>query len=75
MKMKTSRRANPTRFYRITAAVIRGLITATELTLFVLPTLYLGFGRKQAQLAPDIPSLGGHIPHEAIFLITQTISR
>lgn len=40
----------------------RRLILATVLTLFVLPTLYARFGRKETQPAPYIPASRGQIP-------------
>ena len=46
----------------LATVVIGGLITATVLTLFALPTLYARFGRKETQPAPYIPALRGRIP-------------
>jgi CzcA family heavy metal efflux pump len=48
----------------LAVAIIGGLITSTLLTLFVLPSLYLRFGRGKADLASGSPEPSGDAPAE-----------
>ena len=48
----------------LATVVIGGLITATLLTLLVLPALYVMFGRVQAPAPEQAPAGAGHAPAE-----------
>ena len=49
----------------LATVVIGGLITATLLTLLVLPALYVRFGRVQVPAAEEsVPVGAGHAPAE-----------
>ncbi|WP_338665938.1 CusA/CzcA family heavy metal efflux RND transporter [Pararoseomonas sp. SCSIO 73927] len=48
----------------LATVVIGGLITATLLTLLVLPALYVMFGRVQAPASEEAPAGAGHAPAE-----------
>jgi hypothetical protein len=48
-----------------TVVVVRGLLSATFLALFVLPALYLLFGREQPSSVPDSASVRTNVEHAA----------
>ena len=48
----------------LATVVIGGLISATLLTLLVLPALYVRFGRLQAPATEDVPAGASHAPAE-----------
>jgi cobalt-zinc-cadmium resistance protein CzcA len=47
----------------LATVVVGGLISATFLTLFVLPALYALFGRQQPSRAPDAAPVGAEVGH------------
>ena len=43
--------------YPMAVVILGGLVTATLLNLFIVPSLYLRFGRGRSRPAPPAPSL------------------
>jgi Cu/Ag efflux pump CusA len=43
--------------YPIAVVILGGLVTATLLNLFIVPSLYLRFGRRRSRPAPPAPTL------------------